>query len=300
MSARRTWPSILIASLIAVLGTVPNASAHTRQPIHAEATTYTANSEDPNDSPQAQGPNPHDDTSPSRRNSPKVGQADAPPKEAVETYQKLISKTAAAADEKLNRPEVVALTAWLLGDWSTFDGDYGNGQLPDQYLMDLLTAPGHKLRHDAAIMFDMMSVDFSSTFGRSLKLTDSYRTLETQYVLKAQKPFLAARPGTSNHGWGLAVDIAGPEASFGTEERQWLVDNGWKYGWFSPTWAHPDGVKPESWHFEYMGTSAAAWPHDETTLDRLDELSGDPTQGIFNEKHEKKTDESEPAEEIDA
>jgi hypothetical protein len=64
--------------------------------------------------------------------------------------------------------------------------------------------PGHKLRCDASIMFDLMSVDFSEEFGRPLRLTDSYRDYATQVSVKARNTGLAATPGTSNHGWGLA------------------------------------------------------------------------------------------------
>lgn len=233
-------------------------------------------------------------STPEQRNSPKVGVADPISQESADAYQALIKKK--SKDGTLTRPQVVALTARLLGDWSAFDGTYANGKIPEDFLMTMLTSPGERLRHDAAVMFDLMSVDFSEQFGRSIGITDSYRTYESQVYLKRIKPFLAAPPGYSNHGWGMALDINGPEAQFGTKERQWLLDNGWKYGWFSPTWAHADGMKPESWHFEYMGTTANAWPASEKILQRTTELTGDPTQGIFVVPAKKGQDkaESEP------
>lgn len=42
----------------------------------------------------------------------------------------------------------------------------------------------------------------------SLKINQSYRSLEEQVKLKANDPKTAASPGTSNHSWGLAIDIA--------------------------------------------------------------------------------------------
>lgn len=223
--------------------------------------------------------------------SPKVGVAAPVDSEAAAKYQKQIKKKLKGSGieitlegdlpSTLTRPQTVALTAWMLGDWASFDGDYPNGQMPDDYLKDLLTASGHRLRHDASIMFDLMSVDFMEEFGRPILLTDSYRDYATQVSLKARKPGLAATPGTSNHGWGLAVDLAGTESQWGTAERQWLLDNGWKYGWFSPTWAQPGLGRPEPWHFEYMGTTEIAWPSSDSLLDRVEELNGDPMQGLF-------------------
>lgn len=226
--------------------------------------------------------------------SPKVGIAAPVDPDVVARYQDEIKKKVKGSGIKitlegdlpstLSRPQTVALTAWMLGDWASFDGDYPNGQMPDDYLKDLLTASGHKLRHDASIMFDLMSVDFMEEFGRPILLTDSYRDYATQVSLKARKPGLAATPGTSNHGWGLAVDLAGSESQWGTVERQWLLDNGWKYGWFSPTWAQAGTSRPEPWHFEYMGTTEIAWPASNKLLDRVEELNGDPMQGLFAEE----------------
>ncbi len=44
--------------------------------------------------------------------------------------------------------------------------------------------------------------------------------LAEQYTLKAQKGGLAATPGKSNHGWGLAVDICGLQP--GTSRWTWM------------------------------------------------------------------------------
>ena len=52
--------------------------------------------------------------------------------------------------------------------------------------------------------------------ARPICITDSYRTYASQVRLYGQKPALAAVPGTSNHGWGLAVDLCGGIEHFGT------------------------------------------------------------------------------------
>ena len=84
-----------------------------------------------------------------------------------------------------------------------------------------------------------------------LCITDSYRSLQAQSTLFATKPDLAATPGTSNHGWGLAVDLCGGAEAFGTPEHDWPVSNGPRFGWHHPAWARVDGSRPEPWHFEF-------------------------------------------------
>lgn len=243
--------------------------------------------------PTPTGPNENHRTQSSSAASPKVGVALQPANEITAAWRTQLGEDADGADIKkpkgasvpstLTRAQTVGLTAWLLGDWSTFDGEYSNGKVPEDNLKELLTVRGHELRHDAAIMFDLMCVDFLEEFGHPIGLTDSYRPYESQVSLKERKPGLAAEPGTSNHGWGLAIDMSGQASKWDTPERKWLIDNGWKYGWFSPTWAQKDSSRPESWHFEYMGTTEIAWPTSEEALERIDELNGDPLQGLFVE-----------------
>ena len=67
------------------------------------------------------------------------------------------------------------------------------------------------------------------------------------------KPNMTATPGTSVHGWGLAVDLCGGIESFDTSEHAWLVAHGPAFGWHHPSWAEAGGSRPEPWHFEYGG-----------------------------------------------
>ena len=51
-----------------------------------------------------------------------------------------------------------------------------------------------------------------------------------------------ASPGTSNHGLGLAVDVA----NYGSEARlEWLLENADRFGW---SWE----VQSEPWHIRYV------------------------------------------------
>jgi hypothetical protein len=130
---------------------------------------------------------------------------------------------------------------------------YLNGRIPLSALCPLAGAPGHYLRADAAYAFDQLSDAYAAQFGVPICVTDSYRDYATQVRLYATKPNLAAKPGTSNHGWGTATDLCGGVQSFGTPEHEWLFVNAPVFGWFHPAWAQPDGSRPEPWHWEFGG-----------------------------------------------
>jgi LAS superfamily LD-carboxypeptidase LdcB len=127
-----------------------------------------------------------------------------------------------------------------------------NGEVPAQYLCDL-PAPfeGHSLRADAAVAFMLLNEAYKAHFGEDICLTSSYRTLAQQVAVKRQKGWLAAQPGTSEHGYGLAVDLCGGVEDGGAQ-YWWFRENAPAFGWDNPTWARPEGSKTELWHWEYV------------------------------------------------
>ncbi|MFV0458408.1 MAG: D-alanyl-D-alanine carboxypeptidase family protein [Actinomycetales bacterium] len=129
---------------------------------------------------------------------------------------------------------------------------YANGQIPTNLLCPLYAAPGHVLRADAAKAFNDMSVAYAAQFGAPICVTDSYRTLASQISVKARKPGLAAKPGTSRHGLAVAVDLCGGIQSFNTPQHNWMRANAPQFGWCDPVWARQTGSKPEAWHWQYM------------------------------------------------
>ncbi len=75
-----------------------------------------------------------------------------------------------------------------------------------------------------------------------------------------------ARPGTSEHSLGLAVDIVArdyqmlDEKQEKTKEQQWLMKNCWKYGFilrYPPDKTEETGIIYEPWHYRYVGKEAA-------------------------------------------
>ncbi|MCP2265145.1 D-alanyl-D-alanine carboxypeptidase family protein [Promicromonospora thailandica] len=133
---------------------------------------------------------------------------------------------------------------------------YANGRIPTDVLCPLEFAPGHMLRCDAAERLTALSAEFEKEFGYPIPMTDSYRSYEMQVTLAGIKPHLAAVPGTSNHGWGLAVDLGNPIAGGHSAEYVWMRLHGPDYGWDNPSWARLDGAKPEPWHFEFFAAGS--------------------------------------------
>lgn len=73
-------------------------------------------------------------------------------------------------------------------------------------------------------------------------ITSAGRSYAEQAALYAEKgPSLAAKPGTSNHEKGLALDI-----STSSSAQAWLLDHGAENGWTRP-------LDYEPWHWEYGG-----------------------------------------------
>lgn len=140
------------------------------------------------------------------------------------------------------------------GSW----GGHQNGKIPADALSPLAFSPSVLLRADAARALERLNDAYKKRFGCDVGPVGGYRSYEDQVSLYAQKPGLAAKPGTSNHGWGLAADLSGDCDGngaginvFGTPEHQWMATNAGGYGWVLPQWAQQGGSKPEPWHWEF-------------------------------------------------
>jgi hypothetical protein len=151
---------------------------------------------------------------------------------------------AEAASRDLGRPILPGC------DGVVVDTGAANGRLSDADLCDLWE-PGHQLRADAAVALAELNVAYQEAFGEQLSITDSYRSYSAQVSVARRKPGLAARPGTSEHGWGLAIDLAGGVQNADLHYR-WLRENAPRFGWDNPAWARSGGSGPyEPWHWEF-------------------------------------------------
>ncbi len=125
-----------------------------------------------------------------------------------------------------------------------------NGNLTGHELCDLWQA-GESLRPDAAVALSALNEAFRAEFGRDVCLVSSYRTVSSQASLRSTRGGLAAAPGKSMHGWGLAIDLCSQETG-SKKVYAWLNENGPVYGWANPSWAKRGGGGSfEPWHFEY-------------------------------------------------
>lgn len=123
---------------------------------------------------------------------------------------------------------------------------YGNGRVPLEALTPIGIA-GHRLWGPAAEAFQLMAQDAAAE-GVTIGVTDSYRDHDEQVDLAARKGLyrdggLAAVPGTSAHGWGIALDL-----DLDPRAQTWMRDNGWMYGFAETTPREP-------WHWEYRPNS---------------------------------------------
>lgn len=129
---------------------------------------------------------------------------------------------------------------------------YANGVLPASVLAYI---PGtfKQLLAQLIPQTDALRSAFAAYFGKPLLITDAYRDLATQVTLKITKGDYAATPGTSNHGWGRAIDFGSNVNVDGSPEHLWMVANAPAYGWTHPAWAadwNPANGQHEPWHWE--------------------------------------------------
>ena len=143
-----------------------------------------------------------------------------------------------------------------------------NGLLAAKLLRNIDTPTQGKMHHKAATAFKCLAL--AAYFeGISLDQVGAYRSLsaqlslfKTRYSLTPQGRNITRKsngqtfylrdgfapsssPGMSNHGWGLAVDIANCSGA----RLDWLLLNAGKFGF---TWEVKNGPQAEQWHIRYV------------------------------------------------
>ena len=113
---------------------------------------------------------------------------------------------------------------------------------------ELTPIPGGQLENHAAASWMRLRAHIGQATGVWICPTSSrcsYRPYADQLyfwnLYVRHRGSLAARPGTSNHGWGLAVDTATPRMA------QLINQLGASYGW-QKRWSD---APSEWWHFKY-------------------------------------------------
>jgi len=158
-------------------------------------------------------------------------------------------------------------------------------EMPEDYTVNL---KGIGFDHQVAdIAYDAYKEMVSASWAAGVDpaVCSSYRTIEYQTKLFQNKVnyyldegysqeeaeslagTVVARPGTSEHHLGLALDIVHngnwrlDESQANTRTQKWLMENSWRYGWIL---RYPDGSSEstgiiyEPWHYRYVGKEVAA------------------------------------------
>lgn len=123
-------------------------------------------------------------------------------------------------------------------------GTYGNGRVPAGAL-DQVGSTSHRLWAPAAGALEGV-LAAAARDGVTIGITDSYRSYDAQVDVAQRKGLysqggLAAAPGTSPHGWGLAVDL-----QLDPEAQAWMRANGGRFGFVEDTPREP-------WHWVFRG-----------------------------------------------
>jgi len=120
--------------------------------------------------------------------------------------------------------------------------EYGNGKIPTGALSSIGQG-SHTMWAPAAQAYQTLRAA-AARDGVTIKATDSYRPYEQQVDLAQRKGLysqggLAAKPGTSEHGWGLSLDL-----DLNTKALTWMRAHAKDYGF-------NENVPRESWHWTF-------------------------------------------------
>jgi len=164
----------------------------------------------------------------------------------------------------------------------------------DLVTMDVAHQNPPVLRREAADAVLAMFAAGEAEGAGAFQVQSAYRSYATQVTVydgwvsrlgQEAADATSARPGTSEHQTGLALDISpvplscALQACFGdTPQGRWLAENSWRFGFVL---RYPEGSTPvtgyeyEPWHFRYVGVPLATEAHATGTA-TLEEFFGLP------------------------
>lgn len=155
-------------------------------------------------------------------------------------------------------------------EWSTSNPSSINGRIPvgnrckislsynspDSFDPGYTPKTQRYLNCDDQPYLKSLEATYKATFGHYAAIDLTYRDINEQWCWynKFGSP-RAAYPGTSNHGYGLAIDFRetdkpGEEFGWGGVGQKWLSANAHRWGFANP---FPYGTDGESYHFQFVG-----------------------------------------------
>jgi hypothetical protein len=151
-----------------------------------------------------------------------------------------------------------------------------NGEVPDEYMRELnqtlfpyskwkgstLTSDGRRIRLLKPIMDNlerMLTAYTKDNPNTPMLINSAFRTYPDQVRVRNEwerkgKPKNAAYPGTSNHGFGRAIDFADKGGALLTPsmpQYKWIKANASTYG-FTRIYSSTEGEAWEAWHWENL------------------------------------------------
>lgn len=154
-------------------------------------------------------------------------------------------------------------------------------KLPEDFVVETKICRGKEVSSIIADDLEKMITDAKKD-GVNLWISSGYRSVSRQAMLfdrqvekqkskskskineedaQVMAAKVVAKPATSEHNIGLAVDFNGVKDDFyQTKEYKWLMDNAHKYGFierYQEKWKNKTGVIYEPWHFRYVGIDNA-------------------------------------------
>jgi UPF0755 protein len=105
------------------------------------------------------------------------------------------------------------------------------------------------LRADAAVALEQLNIAYSALTGLDLCIYQGYRDTAQEQEFVAARGAQVYEPGTSAHGWGLAVDLCSSQLP----DLVWLESSARALGWTQPA----ESVRDNPWHWEFDMAYAA-------------------------------------------
>lgn len=139
----------------------------------------------------------------------------------------------------------------------------------------------------------MNSQGFKSDNGNYAYIISAYRTVQDQQrernkaIANGKPKNSTAEPGTSRHGWGIAIDLQyfdkegnvisnydskrniNDKIGFDVNKNpaiKWLYENSYRFGWIIPPELRDTIGIEEFWHWEYHGTAAKCILQNNTNI----------------------------------
>lgn len=148
------------------------------------------------------------------------------------------------------------------------DGKPVNVTIADAYLnmKEAATKAGISIKVQSGFRSPYDPINATSEGGSKVSASSQQQLYQAYLDGKGN---LAAKPGASNHGNGIGLDLstgsrkAASNGPLNTKVYDWLIKNSWRYGFIR-------AVATEEWHFDYLPSLASSGPYAKLNSSKRD------------------------------